>query len=196
MKNTRLTFITLLLLAFGLGLSAQAEIHYTQVSVSIPVGGSYNVDLNGDGVIDFTVQSKFIQAYCQSGDEFIWSLTVTPAGGNSVVTALDQAGSDYASALQYGVLVNSGQSFYPGSSLMGELFWGSCGIGTLGEWLNLPARYLGVQFRAADGTTHYAWAALSTVAYVDQHGHLQARALLTGFAYESNAGVGIAAGAR
>jgi len=56
-------------------------------------------------------------------------------------------------------------------------------------------RYLGLQFQAADGTNHYAWAKLSTAAYVDQDGHLHASTLLTGFAYQASPGVGIAAGA-
>jgi hypothetical protein len=195
MKANLLTLIAIVVLASALVLPAHAQIVYTQVNVSIPVGESYNLDLNGDGVTDFTLKSKLLQGYCQSGDEYVWSLTAIPSGSNDVVTATDQAGSEYASALQYGASVNASQSFYPNASVMADLNWGACGVGMFGEWLNLPNRYLGLQFQTSDGTTHYAWAKLSTAAYVDQDGHLHASTLLTGFAYQASAGEGILAGA-
>jgi len=195
MKPTLLTLVVIVILASAAVLPAHAQILYTQVNVSIPVGGSYNLDLNGDGVTDFTLKSKLLQGLCQWGDEYVWSLTVMPAGGNDVVTAADQAGSGYASALLYGVPVNASQSFSPSASVMADLTWGACGIGMQGEWLNLPNRYLGLQFKAADGTTHYAWAKVSTAAYVDQNEHLHASTLLTGFAYQASSGEGIPAGA-
>ncbi len=195
MKANLLTLIAIVVLASALVLPAHAQIVYTQVNVSIPVGESYNLDLNGDGVTDFTLKSKLLQGYCQSGDEYVWSLTAIPSGSNDVVTATDQAGSEYASALQYGASVNASQSFYPNASVMADLNWGACGVGMFGEWLNLPNRYLGLQFQASDGTTHYGWAKLSTAAYVDQDGHLHASTVLTGFAYQASSGEGILAGA-
>lgn len=195
MKPNLLSLVAIVILASAVVLPANAQVVYTQVNVSIPVGGSYNVDLNKDGVTDFTLKSKLLQGLCQWGDEYVWNLAVIPAGGNNVVTATDQAGSDYASALQYGVMVNASQNFYPIASVMADLTWGACGIGMSGEWLNLPNRYLGLQFQAADGTTHYAWAKLSTAAYVDQDEHLHASTLLTGFAYQASSGEGILAGA-
>jgi len=193
MKAIGLMLLASMVLTSALSRTAEAQIVYTQVNVAIPVGGSYNLDVNGDGVIDYVLQSKFLQEYCQSGDEFSWRLTAIPAGGNDVVTSLNQAGSDYASALPYDAPVNSSQNLYPGSATMAELYWGACGIGMLGEWLNQPTRYLGLQFQAADGI-HYGWAKLSTVAYVDQDQHLHASTLLSGFAYEVTPGAGILAG--
>ena len=195
MKAIGWTLIAIAVVASALVGSAQAQIVYTQVNVSIPVGGSYSLDLNGDGVADFSLRSKLIQGYCQSGDEYVWSLSVEPANGNDVVTAADQIGTDYASALVYGVAVNNSQNFYAGGAVLAELTWGACGVATMGEWLNLPNRYLGLQFRAADGTIHYAWVKLSTIAYVDQNQHLQATTLLTGFAYQATAGAAILTGA-
>jgi hypothetical protein len=195
MKPTLLSLVAIVILASSLVLPAHAQIVYTQVNVSIPVGDAYNLDLNGDGVTDFTLKSKLLQGLCQWGDEYVWSLTVIPSGGNDVGTADDQAGSEYASALQYGVPVNGGENFEPNASVMADLNWGACGIGMQGEWLNLPNRYLGLQFQTSDGTTHYAWVKLSTTAYVDQDEHLHASTLLTGFAYQASAGEGILAGA-
>jgi hypothetical protein len=192
MKAIRLTLIVVIVLASALVLPAEAQIQYNQINVSIPVGGSYNLDVNGDGVIDFTIQSKLLQGYCQNGDEYSWTLSVTPASGNGVESA--DIDSDYAAALPYGVTVNSTQSFYPSYAVMAELYWGSCGTGALGEWLNQPTRYLGLQFKAQDGTVYYGWAKLSAVAYIDQDEHLHASTLLTGFAYETTAGEGILTG--
>ena len=195
MKSILLTLVAIVTVALSVDLPADAQIVYTQVNVSIPVGGSYNLDLNGDGLIDFTLKSKLLQGYCQWGDEYDWSLTVIPAGGNDVVTSADPVGSDYASALRYAVPVNAKQNFYSNAAVMADLFWGACGVGVQGEWLNLPNRYLGLQFQASDGTIHYAWAKLSTVAYVDQDGHLHASTLLSGFAYQTSPGKEIPAGA-
>lgn len=189
----RLLAICLCLFA-ALVVPARAEILYTPVNISIPVSGVYNIDLNRDGVTDFILRSKLLQGYCQFGDEYIWSFTVTAANDNAVVSAPGQLGSSFASALHQGVAVDSGQSFFPNFSLMAELYWGSCGTGAMGEWLNLPDRYLGLQMLGADGAVHYGWAKLSTVAFVDHHGHLQTSTILSGFAYETVAGQGIVTG--
>ena len=193
MKSGLSTVVCLFFFAAFL-VPAFAEIHYTPVNVAIPVDGFYNIDLNHDGVADFTLRSKFIQAYCQFGDEYIWSLSVTPANRSAVVSAAGRIGSSFATALLNGVAVNSSQNFYPDWSLMAELYWGPCGTGTMGEWMNLPARYLGLEVVAVDGSTYYGWAKLSTVAYVDHNGHLQTSTILSGFAYETIAGQGIVTG--
>jgi hypothetical protein len=194
MKSVRITCAALSLLLVLFALPSVAEIVYTQTNVSIPVGSSYNLDLNGDGVTDFTLRSKLLQGYCTSGDEFVWSLDVTPVEGNGIVVPSGRAGSNYASALLGNVPVSTGQSFYFDSSVMAELYWGDCGSGMLGQWLNLPDRYLGLQFQGSDNATHYGWAKLSTLAYVDGNGHLHATTILTGFAYETVAGVAIMTG--
>jgi hypothetical protein len=175
-------------------LPAAAEVVYTPVNISIGVDDMYSLDLNHDGVPDFTLRSKLLEDYCQSGDGYIWTLSVNPLNGNTVVVANGHVGSVYAAALHNSVLVNSGQSFYPNFSIMAQLFWGFCGTGTVGEWLNLPDRYLGVQFKGAANDTHYGWVKFSTVAYVDQWNVLHARTVLTGIAYETVAGQGILTG--
>ncbi len=192
-SKNRVCLATILLLV-ALPMIAEAEIVYTPVNISLGVADSYNVDLNHDGVTDFTMRSNLLEDYCQSGDGYIWTLSVNPANGNAVVVANGHVGSAYAAALQNGVAVNSGQSFYPSFSIMAQLSWGFCGTGTLGEWVNLPDRYLGVQFKGVANDTHYGWVKLSTVAYVDQWNVLHARTVLTGVAYETVAGQEILTG--
>ena len=196
MKFTHLTLILVAALIAAIALPAEAEIVYTPANISIPVGSSYNIDLNQDGVTDFTIRSSLLQDYCNDGDGFMWSLTVTSANGNAVVTSLGHIGSSWAAALLNSVPVNGGEGFVTGSSTMAALAWGFCGTGTLGEWLNLPDRYLGLKFRDANGGVHYGWAKLSTAAYVDGQGHLHNSTILSGFAYETIAGRQIFTGQR
>jgi hypothetical protein len=171
-----------------------AEIVYTQTNVSITVGGSSDIDLNRDGIADFTVKSKLIQAYCQLGDEYVWSLSVIPATWSGVVVAPGNTWSDYASALRIGALIGSHQSFYPSSSIMAEVYWGTCSSGSAGQWLNQHGRYLGFQFQGTDNVIHYGWAMVSNAVYLDGKGHLQTATVLSGYAYETIAGQEIQAG--
>jgi len=193
--NSRLfAYVIPAMLIVAFTVQGWAEVVYTPVHVSIPVNQSYNIDVDGNGNTDFTLTSKLIQAYCQSGDEYIWSLTVTAGNGDAVMIELDHIGLPLAVALPAGAQVNSGQAFYPGASMMAELYWGQCSTGAGGEWLNTPNRYLGLRFQEAGGNVHYGWMQLSTAAFVDQHQHLQTSVFVSGYAYETIAGQGILTG--
>ena len=192
--NSKSTVLGIVLFLVSVAMSAEAEIVYTPVNVVIGVGDSYNIDLNHDGVPDFTLRSHLLEDYCQSGDGYIWDLSVSPANGNAVITEGGHLGFQLCHRTAQNMLVDSSQSFYRGFAVMAQLSWGFCGTGTLGEWLNVPDRYLGVQFRDAAGELHFGWAKVSTVAYVDQWNVIHASTLLTGFAYGTVAGQGILAG--
>jgi hypothetical protein len=194
MKFMRLTAIATIHLATAFVGRATAEVVYTKVNVSIPVDGAYNIDLDRDGITGFTLRSSLLQDYCQFGDGYVWTLTIIPANGRGVVTDAGNVTSSNAAALQNGVTVNHGQKFYAGASLMAGLDWGFCGTGVLGEWLNLPNRYLGLQFKDAANNVHYGWAKVNTTAYVDQHGTLNSSTVLTGIAYETTPNQGILTG--
>jgi hypothetical protein len=176
---------TVLSLTFAMAIPSTAEVVYTPVRVSIPVNSSFNVDLDADGLVDFTLTSKLLQGYCYLGDEYLWKLTVNPSSGNAVTSRAGQIGSGYAAALTSGVPVDSQQGFYPALSTMAELYWGGCGTGAGGEWLNTPNRFLGVRFLGSDQNIHYGWVRLSSVAFVDEHGNFQSSTILSGFAYET-----------
>lgn len=186
-RSTAILAITVLALLIPVA----AEVVYTPVNASIPVGSYYNLDLNHDGLPDFTLRSQTLQDYCQFGDGYAWNLTITPAPGNAVVASTGY----YAAALPLGTPVGPSANFLPTTALMSELVWGNCGSGFYGQWINLPNRFLGLQFRL-NGTNdiHYGWASLSEVAYVDRNGHLHASTILLGVAYETVAGQEILAG--
>jgi hypothetical protein len=194
MRFTRWKLIAVAMLTAVLAVPSAAEIVYTPVNARIALNTPYSIDLDANGVTDFTLTAKFVQGLCQQGDEYEWALTVAPAGQNGVVIDASNSGSNDAAPLANGVLVNSSQRFSSNLSLLAELYWGACGTGTLGEWLGFSGRYLGVAFQGSDGLTHYGWAEVSTSAYVDQNGHLQTTTILMGFAYETVAGQGILTG--
>ncbi len=191
MRLLRSSLVVLAVLLTALLLPVSAEIVYTSVNVSIPTDGQYNLDLNRDGIPDFTLRSHLLQDYCQLGDGYVWNLSITPASGNAVVAA---NGND-ASALLQEAPVDADQPFLFGRARLAELDWGTCGQGQYGQWLNLPHRYLGLEFRLRGGSTvYYGWAEVSEVAFVDHHGHLQTFAMLQAFAYETVPGRAILAG--
>lgn len=194
MRYKQLLLTTAVTLVIALATPASAEIVRTQVRVALPTNGAFPIDADGNGTVDFTITSKFLQAYCVGGDAFIWSVSVQPSAGNAVVSTTQQASSTLAAALVTGVRIGSSQSFATSSSLMAELYWGRCGFGTAGEWLNLPNRYLGLKFYMADHTVHYGWAKVSTAAYVDQNGNFYSTTMISEFAYETQPGVSLMAG--
>ena len=194
MKRKSLLLVVFGILCAALAKPATAEIVYTPVNVVIPISSSYNIDLNHDGTTDFTIRSAIGLIWCNLGDGGFWSLTVTPAQNNSVGVTTGQN----AAALPVGVGVDSTQPFYNGTAVMAYLAYGTCGNFVLGNWFNVPYRYLGLQFQEvqANGAlvTHYGWAKVTDIVYFDSHHNLQASTTLVGFAYETSHGKTILTG--
>lgn len=191
MKFTKLKYVAYTLLAAAVLTTAQAEVVYTPVNVVIPSNGSYNVDLNRDGATDFTIRSSVGLVWCAQGDGGYWSLTATPAQNNAVAVTTGQN----AAALPIGVDVDSTLGFYAGSTVMVHFAFGYCGSYILGNWFNLPYRYLGLRVQGQGPLDiHYGWAELSDVVYLDQRGNLHASTTLVGFAYETTPGKPIMTG--
>jgi hypothetical protein len=184
MKSAKVNLILSSMLLAAMALPASAGVEYTQVNVSIPLNSYYNIGLNHDGSVQFTIRSAFLQSSCNTGDEYLWFLNVIPATGAAVVTARTPA-FDYALPLPGGVVVGPDANFSSGTATMAELFWGACGSGTEGTWLGLPDRYLGLRFTDAAKQIHYGWAKVSTAAYVDQSGVLHTLTFLAAFAYQT-----------
>ena len=145
----------------------QARVVYTPVNVNLPTNGFYPIDLNHDGITDFTFHIE--SSFCPYGPH-IHYLWVEPNGAGIV-------GSYDASALQSGVPIDFRQSFYRSSALMYQRPLGP-GCGTIqGQWYQVYRRYLGLEFLIA-GQVHYGWAELSTNSTTGVN-------TLYGFAYET-----------
>ena len=193
MKSTKCALVAVSLLAAALLTPAQAEVVYTPVNVVIPSNGSYSIDLNQDGITDFTLSSRLLQVYCQAGDGIVWYAAVQPGQSNGGMVSIGQN----PVALKSGAPIDSSQSYFGGWGLMAEYAYGSCGNFVLGNWLNLLDRYLGFEFQVQGSggpEIHYGWAKVSVNAYLDQHNNLQTATFLSGFAYETVPGKSITAG--
>lgn len=169
---------------------AKAEIVYTSANVTIIRIGSVKIDLNHDGITDFTIESD--SGGC-AGTGSNWGMVeVYPAQGNGIV-----AKNMFALALPSGVRISSSQPFYyAGAFLVNYRYcvWPPGGEYAYGYWLGkVYNHYLGFKFQI-NGHTHYGWARLS-VTTSSQFGFLVGTVTrLTGYAYETVAGQAITTG--
>jgi len=145
---------------------AEARIVYTQQHQKI--SGSFELDLNHDGVVDFVLSAGY------GGNST--DADVGPVYQGNRIWGTGQ----YASALPAGVRVGPGIRFQQHHYLMALIGGTPCGSGfSLGAWRNVTNRYLGLKFFSVNGDIHYGWARLSV--------RVQRRinAILTGYAYET-----------
>lgn len=179
---------------------AEAKIVYTPAHVKISTN-QVLLDLNHDGVTDFTLIGQFDYARgtrCgvfvsapggQSAVNKVWGNQEVKVGGFSSVAAF---------ALPAGVIIGpKGLGAQPaGLKMLGQFFSViGTGEGTYrgyyGPWANggkgVTNRFLGLAF-VINGQTHYGWARLN------QGGYRACTGLLTGYAYETTPNKAIATG--
>jgi hypothetical protein len=162
---------------------AEAEVVYTPAHVVIDQGSTYALDVNHDGVVDF------IFSNWSSGFGLIQLFGVSPQGHiNAVVNAGFCITSNLLpraepAALAFGVEIGKQLKFTPyGQCMRSDVY-----SDTQGKWQHVSNQYLGLGMRI-DGELHYGWARLST------SGKQGFQAVLTGYAYETEAGKPIIAG--
>jgi hypothetical protein len=174
--------------AFALAPAAGAEVVYTPAHVAI-LGphGSYSLDLNHDGVVDF----KITNTTRSNTDQAFWAVFANAQAGNAVIGTFVYRGFPAdARALDQGSQIGPSQRFFPRDVKMASFYVGGGGYSAHGNWPHAVNRYLGVQFQV-DGQTHYGWARFT----VQTLGHpVRILAELTGYAYETTANAPIAAG--
>jgi hypothetical protein len=178
--------------AISLAQPCHAQIVYTKAKQYIDPNSSYSLDLNNDGVVDFTITNtlgscngRFSGPSCYSQN--LW---VHGAGTNQVwdnyLTEPPRAW-----ALAAGNVVGAGDNFL-GSGLMDKCKGtrGQTSFYGTGSWIDLQGRYLGLAF-SIDGQTHYGWARLNSQV---EGRKCKSSVLLTGYAYETVPGKPIEAG--
>jgi hypothetical protein len=173
----------------ALAQASESKIVYTPANVVIGTNQHYNLDLNHDGVTDFTIQNYWKSSNrCQ---EFTY-VYESPAAGNGVVPYYDINGA-FAAALTQGAAIGSGQKFVGGQETMAEFgLKAPCSPFSEGPWLNVVDHYLGLSFQV-NGQTHYGWARLTVLLHQGRGGG-SFTATLTGYAYETIARKSINAG--
>jgi hypothetical protein len=190
--NQRLNMYARAASAAGVSLMAlaqpgEAKIVYTKTHQRVGVNGTYALDLNHDGVVDFLIQ-EWPGAHVDSLFNEVFAME---ALGNAV----QGTQSRFAAALRLGQPIGPGQRFLSGG-LYGEgmaIFRGpvsSSKTRIYGPWANVNNHYLGLKFQI-HGKTHYGWARLSVS--VPKKGSTII-ATLTGYAYETIPGKGLRAG--
>jgi hypothetical protein len=168
---------------------ADAKIVYTPANVSIlgPDGG-YQLDLNHDGVIDFGIANTTNF----NTDQAFSNLFVQAKKGNAVAGTFVYFGSPPdARAFKSGTQIGPSERFFQGTAAkLVSCYYGGGGPSTHGNWINVTNRFLGLAFQI-DGRTHFGWARL-TVKILKQG--LKIKAVLTGYAYETEPDTPIIAG--
>lgn len=172
---------------------ASGEVVVTKKNITLTAGTPVSIDLNHDGIADFSFSIQ-VGGY---GHSFIESLIVSPlAAGQAVGTSAGTLGfGPYASALLAGAKIGPSAHFvapHKGHFLLEQ--FSSFQSATIyvkdrGKWDDLgPNRYLGVKFKI-NGATHFGWVRM-TVNVLSRG----VSGTITAFAYETVAGKAIEAG--
>lgn len=178
MKPMKRILIATLAFIAVLTIPTCAEIVYTPVNVGIGVDGHYHIDLNGDGITDFTIRNHDWDVTCIGWPGSIHNdkLAATHPKGNELVKV-----NGGAAALPEGVEVGPDQVFTTGGLMLEYAsgwirLYGMCDYSphSWGPWSYVTSAYLGVEF-LINGEIHYGWIASS--------GGLTPT--VTGFAYET-----------
>jgi hypothetical protein len=175
--------------ALALSVPAHAEIVYTSVHQSIGRNGMLLLDINHDGIIDFTLREAFVFSNIFGGGS-TWNnkLYIIPAAGGGI------AGGFYTLFGMVGELPG-GAGIGPRRSFMTDrpmVRW-DVGLGDgycVGSWCYSTTGFLGLRFQI-NGQTHYGWARLTAVFNYRTH---SMDSQLIDYAYETSADTRILAG--
>jgi hypothetical protein len=177
----------------ALAQSSEAEVVYTPVNQIIGRQGSYSIDLNHDGIIDFVI----VERPRENGSfGTIQSLSVKPPTGNQVKCVTKSCISTfiYPDALRPGSPIGSSQrGWLPGGPMAAEALFTGGSVRYSFVWVNVTDRYLGLRFKI-NGESHFGWARLSVKFHGGPPKNRTWEAHLTGYAYETIAGRAIIAG--
>ena len=146
--------------------SANAQIVYTDVNPDSTITflgssgiKSYNVDLNNDGISDYSISSVRNGNICQHGGMVYRSQVSVSAFNTNAVVAVTS--TTYPLAMNFNNVISSGLSL-SASGLVYSTYWGNCGTGSLNLWPNSVDRYLGLKLTVG-ANTYYGWARMLVV---------------------------------
>jgi hypothetical protein len=157
---------------------ASAEIIFTPVNGSIAEGSKFALDLNHDGIVDFTLENDFHNSTTPFGCD----LDISPARGNGIWQGpRERYNQRAAAALLAGVPVGSGKPFIFQEVNMAYASLTAFTYVSGGPWKNVTNRFLGLKF-LINGEVHFGWARLTVT--TDSHRE-SVHATITGYAYET-----------
>ena len=185
-----------LMAAAGAGLlgsatEANAQIIYTPTKITL-LNGTVNIDLNNDGITDFTLvdQEKKFNLYSNR------MLGVKGAAGNAVVKS-----NGGAKAMASSSIISSGrvfQSVYNARGRMASIGYrcvtsNNCLTFKIGQFKMVKNKYLGFKF-TFNGETHFGWARINADYTFAKGGQSMINVYLSGYAYEATPNMPIGAG--
>ncbi len=175
--------------AAGLGLAcaspAHAAIDYTRVQIQGGANSDTSIDLNHDGIVDFSVRDIFSSRTLSGAQNGL--LNAYASNQNGVVVDQSYAAHAFNAGSRIGPKLKfSNQQFGMGMAGSGRTSSGDRISG--GEFLNKDSKFLGLKFEL-DGKTYYGWARFT----VKSHDYRISYELID-FAYQTTPGVPIYAG--
>jgi hypothetical protein len=153
----------------GSARTATAEVVYTPAHINLNV--PYALDLNGDGIPDFSFHTSYLSGLGQ--------LAVEPLDGGNKIVGIRRVcyfDSLAAAPLQAGAAIGPQAKLSPSANCM----IGLADFSSNGPWRMVQNHYLGFQFEI-EGKEHFGWARISGTKYFC----CIALARITGYAYET-----------
>jgi hypothetical protein len=179
--------------------AAEAKIVYTPVHRVIGPNRHDRIDLDHNGVSEFTIiNSHFVGS--NRSVNWVWA-RASSAGYDGVAAGSGGLGYFPEQALRKGTVISGRLAFENGAALMA----GQClqqgtdsappcdsqrKYNAIGPWVDVRDHYLGLMFHI-HGQVHYGWARLNVEL---SRKPLKARVILTGYAYETTTNKPIIAG--
>lgn len=166
---------------------AQAQIVYTPAHIVLESGSTVNLDLNHDGITDVAIVNRI--SIGRSGHTFSARASMLAIPGAPPYGGVARRYYNAAGAFRPGQKIGDSRSFDSQKDLMCTAYLGLDYY--FGSWMPFATnRYLGVRF-TLNGKPHFGWVRMNTTWRETKEG---IKALITGYAYETQAGVAIAAG--
>lgn len=168
---------------------AEAEVIYTPAHTFIGQNQSFSIDLNHDGVNDFTISNRYVGP----DSTFIGchlDVKADLAGGIAYKFSLEN--SHLAALVQKGQKIDFTAHDARGYAVMQQIYFlYGTGHYSTGYWRDVNNGYLGLAFKI-DGQIHLGWARLD-VKTIGPH-LTRILTLITGYAYETQPNTPIIAG--
>ncbi len=166
---------------------ADAQVMYTDINPDETYsthGDSYDLDLNGDAIIDFQIlqaTSGYNSAY-----NAVLAFPNSAYSTNNIMGSLFYSVIPMPYALNAGTPIGASGNFPSGAYSTNFLAYVYQGTGVYANWNGQSDKYLGLRFDIS-GSTHYGWARLSVASGSGSF-------TIKDYAYEATAGVSIDAG--
>ena len=169
---------------------AQASVVFTRTHQTISPNTTLSLDLNNDGVVDFTIiDTTHVGGIVATGSSLV--------GHGSLAIQKLQSSNQVVGKFGFAAAIGPNKKIGPPSPFEAYAVMpieqcdgipDTSQVELFGFWINQRNRYLGLKF-TINGEVHYGWARLSTSHFI-----CQISAVMTGYAYETQPNTPIVTG--